>query len=427
MKNDIKKLPQSEVEILIELDPSEWGEFVNEGTKEFSNLLSIDGFRPGHAPGNLVEQKIGLGKVLERAAELAIRKTYINLIGEKKIEAVGQPEIQVLRIAKDNPFEFKAKVAVMPEVQLGNYRKIAQKSKPKNKEEIKIDEKEIKDALDWLQKSRIKYITVGRPARRGDRVEIDFSAKEDGHLIEGGESKNHPLILGEGRFVPGFEERIEGMKENEEKKFTISFPADFKDLAGKTLDFEVKMNLVQEAQIPELNDDFANSLGSFADLAALRRNVQDGLGLEKEQKEKEIWRTKILEEIVNNSRMELPEILIRTELERMFKEFRASLAEIGLELEVYLANVKKTPAEIKKEWLPKAKERAQAALVLREIARLENIDVPLVEAAEEANRILVHYHDQEIIKKQQIDKEQLVEYTKSKLKNERVFQFLEKL
>jgi len=248
MEINIKKLPQSEVEILIKLDPIEWGKFVDEATKELAREVKIDGFRPGMAPKEMVEEKIGQGKILEAAADLAVRKTYVKILGEKKIDAIGRPEIQVLRVAKDNPFEFKIKTAVLPEIKLADYRKIAGAEKPKSKEQIKIEEKEVEESLKWLQKSRTKYATVLRPAQKGDRVEVDFLAKSEGKIIENGESKNHPVLLGEGKFVPGFEDQLIGLKEKEEKKFSLVFPADFKpeNLAGQLIDFEVKVNLGTE-------------------------------------------------------------------------------------------------------------------------------------------------------------------------------------
>ncbi len=428
MKFDIKNLPQSEIEILFELDPSEWGEFINEARKELSNNLKINGFRPGHAPKELAEKEIGLGKILEKAADLAVKKTYVDLITEKNIEAIGAPNIQVLKVAPDNPFEFKAKVAVMPEVKMGDYQKIAKKTKPQKKEEIKVEEKEVNEAVKWLQKSRTKFITVSRPAQKGDRVEIDFTAKKDGQLIEGGESKNHPLILGEGHFVPGFEDNLCGLASGAEKKFSLVFPENFsaKELAGSLIDFEAKMDSVQEPQIPELSDEFIKSLGSFSDLSALKRSLKEGLVMEKGERTKEIWRAKTLQEIIKDSQMELPEILVGAESEKMIQELKMNLAEMGLEMETYLKNIKKTLRELKEEWLPKARERVRSALILRQIARSEKIDVSPAEVEEEINRILTRYPDSESLRRQ-IDTEQLAEYTKGRLRNEKVFQFLEKL
>lgn len=428
MKTEIKQLPKSEIELLIELDPAEWGKFVDEAMRQLAREVKIEGFRPGNAPKEMVEQKIGQGHILEAAADLAVRKTYVKVLEEKNIDAIGRPEVHVLKVAIGNPFEFKIKTAVLPAIKLADYKKIAKADKPKTKEQIKVEEKEIADSLEWLKKSRTKYATVVRAAQKGDRVEVDFIAKQDGQMIANGESKNHPLIIGEGKFVPGFEDQLIGLKENENKNFSLVFPEDFaqKDLAGKLIEFEVKMNLVQEPQMPELNDEFAKSLGKFDDLEALKTNIKEGMAVEKENKEKEIWRAKILQEIVKKSTMEMPDILVQAEVAKMGEEFKENLMQMGLEYQEYLKNIKKTEDEMKNAWLPKATERAQAGLILRTIAGQEKIEVSAQEAESEVNHIIKHYPDWDSVK-EKIDMEQLTEYTKNRLKNEKVFAFLENL
>lgn len=428
MKIDIKQLPKSEVEMIIELDPIEWGKFVDEAIREMGREVKIEGFRPGMAPREMVEQKVGQGKILEAAADLAVRRTYPKVLEERKIDAIGRPEVRILKVAMDNPFEFKIKTAVLPPIKLADYIKIAQADKPKKKEDIKVEEKEIAESLNWLQKSRTKYATVVRPAQAGDRVEVDFIAKQEGKTIENGESKNHPLLIGEGKFAPGFEDQLIGLKEGESKNFSLIFPEDFsaKNLAGKLVDFEVKMKLVQEAQVPELNYEFAKSLGKFETLEALKNNIKEGLIIEKENKEREVWRGKILQAIVKKSEMDLPEIMIQAELDKMADEFKQNLMQMGLEYEEYLKNIKKNEEYLKKDWLPKAVERAQAGLILREIAVKEKIEVTDLEAEEEINHIIKHYPDWDAVKAK-IDMKALMEYTKGRLKNEKVFVFLENL
>lgn len=428
MKVDIKKLPQSEIEIFCELEPNEWGEFVLAAGKELSREVKIDGFRPGMAPTDLVEQKVGLGKILERAADMAVKKTYARVIMEKNIEVISRPEIQVLKIAKNNPFEFKAKVAVLPEVKLGDYQKIARREKKPGKDEMKVEEKEVEKSLDYLRKSRAKYITVARPAQAGDRVEVNFLVKLNGQVIEGGESKNHPLIIGENRFIPGFEDNISGMKEGEEKKFQLLFPTDYqaKDLAGQLADFEVKMTLIQEQQLPELDDDFAKSLGKFNSLAALKDSIKEGAGLEKEQKVKEIWRVKVLEKIIKESETDLPDILVEMELDKMIEEMKANLAQVGLAVEEYFKNIKKTEADLRKEWQIKARQRVAAALILRAIAGQEKIEISGQELEAENSKFLAHYPDLGTAGRE-VDLERLNEYNKERLKNEKVFQLLENI
>ena len=416
------------MEIFCELDPKEWGEFVNEATKELSREVKVDGFRPGMAPMDLIEQKVGLGRILERAADLAVKKTYVRIILDNKIEAIGHPEIQITKLAKDNPFEFKVKVAVMPEITLGDYRAIAGKEPKKFNEEVNVEEKEIADSLKWLQKSRTKYVTVLRPAKTGDRVEIDFTAKSGGQIIEGGESKNHPLILGEGHFVPGFEDNLVGLKEGETKDFNLVFPIDFKpaNLAGASIDFNVKMNLVQAAEVPELTDEFVKSLGKFENKEALEKSVKDGLAQEKKEKAKEIWRSQVLEKISQKSSMEIPAVLIGAEKEKMIQELQSSLMQMGLDFKHYLEDIKKTEEDLKKDWQDKAKQRVSAALILRVIADKERIEPTEEEMENEINKVIGYYKNMGDLE-QKIDMERLKEYTKNGLKNQKVFELLENL
>ncbi|PIV38435.1 MAG: trigger factor, partial [Candidatus Portnoybacteria bacterium CG02_land_8_20_14_3_00_45_8] len=256
---------------------------------------------------------------------------------------------------------------------------------------------------------------------------VDFWVRQNGQVIEGGQSKNHPLILGESRFIPGFEEQLVEMKEGETKIFSLPFPADYyvKNLAGQLLDFEVKMNLVQESLVPEPTDEFAKSLGQFADLAALKQNVKDGLIEEKMQKAKEMWRGRVLNKIVKDSKMEVPPALVEMERVKMMEEFKNNLAQMGLEFDVYLENLKKTEQELLREWSGKAEERVKGALVLEEIANKEEIQVAEAEIEAEINKTFAHYPDWQALKSQ-IDKKQLSEYTKGRLRNEKVFELLER-
>lgn len=428
MKHETKNLPQSKIEITIELDPSEWQEFIDEAVKELSAELKVAGFRPGHMPKDVVEREVGLAKILARAADLAARKSYVRTVMDNKIEALGAPKITVLKIAEGNPFIFKAEVDVLPAIELPDYKKIAQSRKPKKKEEIIVDDKEIEKSLNWLAQSRAKHVTVQRGAEKNDRVEIDFEAKADGTKIDGGESQNHPLILGQGRFIKGFEDNLVGMKEGEEKEFSLVFPADYyeKKLANKPADFKVKMKMVQEQELPEINDQFAQGLGDFHCLEDLRKNVTEGLLHEKAKKEKHDWREKALNEIAERAKMELPENLVSQEEEAIIAELKANVEQFGLKWDKYLEELKKNEAELKKELRGQAEKRVRAFLVLREMAKKENIEVSEQEAEQEINNFLRRYPDAERAKNE-VDTEQLKEYTYGVIKNEKVFKFLESL
>jgi len=426
MKVEIKKLPNSEIELNIIVPAEHWHEFLDETAKELSKDLKTEGFRPGFAPMSLVEQKVGMSHILEHAAEHCVHKCYVNAILNNNIEAIGKPEISVTKIAKDNPFEFRAKVAVMPEVKLPDYKKIAHDLQ-KDKKEVSVSDEEISKSIDWLQKSRAKYITVSRPAQAGDRVEIDFEGYCENNKMDKLCSKNHPAVLGRGYFLPGFEENLFGMKEGGEKEFSIKFPDDFEHqhLAGKDVNFKAKMNLVQEAELSEINDEFARGLGNFDNLETLRQSIKKGILMEKQNQEKDRWRANLVAKIAEKSEMEIPRILLEAEERRMEDDLRAKVAQIDITYEQYLEKFKKTENDIKKEFGKNAIERVKAFSVLNAIAKKENIEVSEQEILDEANKALRHF---EQIKQaeQNIDTEQLKNYTKDILKNEKVFQLLEK-
>jgi trigger factor len=275
---------------------------------------------------------------------------------------------------------------------------------------------------------------VQRPAQKGDLVEAEFSMSHEGKQLPDGEVKNYSAVLGEGlNFAPGFEEQILGLKENEEKNFSLLFPEDWleKEMAGRLIDFKLKMKSVQEGQKPELNDEFAKSLGEFKDLEALKESIKEGLRHEKEHKEKDLWRLEILKEIAKKSEAEIPPILLEAEKEKMLAELEQNLAQMVLQFEKYLEDIKKTKDELKKEWSNKAEERVMAALILRQIARKEDLKIEEEELEKEANAFLARFRSS--VKAEpgatgegnQIDKERLKEYIKGSLLNEKVFRLLE--
>lgn len=427
MKVEIKQLPKSQVEFEIELEADEFNGYFKKAVSKISANLKFDGFRAGKAPQNIVEEAVGEAGILDEAANQAVRQAYIHAIDEKNIKAVSQPEITVIKLAKNNPFVFKAKVAVLPEISLPDYLAIVKKVM-NNKQKVEITEKEITEALDYLVESRSKYSTVLRGAEKGDRVEIDFLSRLDGKEMEGGKSKNHPLVIGQGRFIPGFEEELIGMKEKDVKKFTLKFPKDYhkKELSEKLVDFEVMMNLVQKIEKPVIDDEFAKSLGKFTSVEELKKNINSGILQEKEQKERDKIRKELILEIGKKTKVEIPDALVNRELDKMLMEFEDGAAKMGLEFDEYLKQLGKTKDQMKAEWQAQARERVLATLVLMAIADEQKIEPKPDEIEDEVNAFLMRYQNATDAKRQ-IDLGALREYTKSVLKNEKVFEYLEKI
>ncbi|MFZ5559546.1 MAG: trigger factor [Patescibacteria group bacterium] len=307
-------------------------------------------------------------------------------------------------------------------IKLANYKGLRIK-----KNELKVTKEEIDKSLDYLQTSRAKIITVNKPAEKGNRIEVDFEIRQGGAKIEDGISKNHPLILGESRFLPGFEEKLEGMKAGQEKEFSLKVPANWPDkrIADKNLDFKVKMKIVQERELPLLNDEFAKSLGKFDSLEILKDSIKEGLLEEKEIKEKERIRIELITRISEESKINVPLFLVEQELERMINEFKISINTLGLDFEKYLKGINKTINEIKKDWQKQAEKRVRIAVCLKAIADKENIEVNDEEVKERINHDLKHYSSMEEVEKN-IDLDTLKEYTKEVLRNEKVFGLIEK-
>ena len=307
-------------------------------------------------------------------------------------------------------------------IELANYKGLKAK-----KHELKVEEKEKENALHYIQNSRTKLITTNKPAEKGNRMEIDLEVRCGGVKVENGESKNHPLILGEGQFLPDFEKNITGMKAGEEKEFSLKVPEEWSDkrVAGKNLDFKVKVNLVQERQIPEMNDEFAQSLGNFKSWDDFKKSVEEGLLQEKELMEKQRIRLELIEQVADNSKIEVPEALVESELESMINEFKLSITQFGLDFDTYLAQIKSNLEDLKKNWKAQAEKRAKIGLCIKAIADKEKIIPTAQEIEEKMNQELMRYPDIEKVKKD-IDLVALKSYTESVIINEKVFELLER-
>jgi trigger factor len=426
----IKKLPKSKIEIELGVEWKEWEKYIALAVSEISAEFKFSGFRPGKAPRNLVEQKVGKEMILSHAAEKAIGKSYSDFVSKEKLAVIGSPKVEIDKITEKEALVFKATVAVMPEVEINDkYKEAIKKVNVEfGKKTAEVGEDEITLELEKIANSRVKLVTVRRAVKNNDSVEVDFSVSVDGKVIEGGESKNHALVVGKGIFIPGFEENLIGTSEGEEKEFELAFPVDYhkKDLAGKMAKFKVKMNLVQERQVPEINDEFAVSLGKFKNLEELKQNIKEGLEHENEHKMKEEKYAKYTEELVKNLEGEIPEILIQDELSRMVQEFEGQIQSTGMTLDNYLENLKKNKAELLKDWEPQAEKRIKSAMALKEIAKKEEVKIETAEVEAEMNKTVQYYKNVKDFEKN-VDMKRLYSYVKGTLENDKVFEMLEKL
>lgn len=420
MKAEVKKLPKSQMEITFELTAEEFKEHTEHALEHLKAHVKVDGFRQGNVPLKIVEDKVGAENLLMEAGDHAVKHVYYDYIAQNKLEVIGEPEVQIVKIAKGSEFVFKTKITVLPDVELPDYKEIAGKIKGK---EISVDEKEIQESINYLQKTRAKFTHQDKVAEMNDFVDIEYQAPEinDGKVIK------DKFTLGEGGMIKSFEENVVGMKAGEEKEFPVDFPenATRKDLAGKKIVFKVKMISVQKMELPEINDEFAKTLGAFDTLVALKESVKGGITAEKIEEEKQRKRGEILEKIAEKTKIELPEKLVEYEKDRLFEDMKNQIAQnFKITFEEYLASIKKTEQEIKDTFKMQAEKRLKSFLVLKEIGKQESIIVDEKEVEEETKKAMAMYNKEQLAK---IDTDQLKEYTEGVVFNEKVFQILENL
>lgn len=418
MKTNLKKLEKSQIEVEFELSPEEFKKHFDKALGYFAEHVKMDGFRKGHVPASMVEERVGKENLLMEAGDLAVKATYPQFIIQEKLEPIGEPEVQIKKIAKGSEFLFTVKVTVLPEIELPDYQEIAGKIKG---QEITVTEKEIQDTIDYLQKSRAKFTAENRPAAPKDFVEIEYATPA---LNEGKAIKDR-FILGQGGFLKDFEDNVTGMAAGQEKEFTAKFLDNTprKDLAGKDATFNVKMLSVQKMELAEINDEFAKTLGAFDSLVALKENLKEGITLEKQETEKQRARGEMLEKISAKITFGIPEKMVEYEKERLFEDLKAQVnSQFNTSFENYLASVKKTETEIKDTFKLEAEKRIKNFLVLREIGKAEKVEVTPEELAEDLKKLMKNYTKEQLAK---IDINQLTEYSKGAIFNEKVFQKLE--
>jgi len=416
-----KQNSKQELSWEIVLSPGEFEPYKEKALKALTENMELPGFRKGKVPPDKAKEHVSREKVLAEAAFLATRTVAADILSKEQEEWLGQPEINVKGLDENNGLSFDLKCIAVPQIDLNNWQqKITVK---KIVQEVKAEE--IEKALEQLQKSRAVYRAVNRSAQKGDFVEVSFSGRSGGVQVEGLNSQKHPFILGEGRFVDGFEDQIIGLSVGDDKIFTLTVSGDWmhKNIAGKEIEFSVKLETLQERLLPEISDEFAKSLGNFSDISEFRASIGEGLLVEKEKNEQKSLRVKALEQIMDAVLADIPDILRKQEAERLLQELRASVESGGLVFEEYLAQIGKSKEAMEKDFARGAEKRVKAALVLKALAKELGIEPTEEEIVKCTNEQLAREDSLEDVHK--IDPEERKAYCRSIIRNEKVFEALE--
>lgn len=410
MKYEIKEATATKKKVEIEVSAEDFNNYYSQTLKKISANAEIPGFRKGKVPENMVEDRVTKEGVLSEAAETAIRESWARFLAESKEEAISQPQVEIIKIAKDNPLIFTAEFEILPLIKLPKLD-----SAKVEKSSVEVTDQEVEDAIKWIQQSRAKYSEKISGAEDGDLVEFTFSCLD----IENDPEKKDRIVLGKGHYIEGLEDTLRGMKRDEVRQFETQHPQE----NDKKIKMSVKVDSVKKVEIPEVNDEWVKSLG-FNTVEELKKDIRGGIKKDKEVAEIQRVREEAIKKLVEKTEIEVPETLIKREQDFMLNNIKERcLSELKISFEEYLKQVKKTEEEITEELEKIAKEKVKGFLVLHQIIKNERIEITEEEISQKIEEMLNQYPNKEEIKKT-MDEAQLRLYIEDELKREKAFNLL---
>jgi len=389
------------VSLEIEIDYSQFLDQFNKVIKDASYKIKIPGFRPGKAPESILRQHINIDYAKQKALDDIVQILYPDIIKESKIEPVDYPFWKIISEKEGEKVVFLFEVDVMPEVELGKYKGLKGK-----RQSYSVEEKEVTDYIKAVQEEGSVLKEVNRPAKNGDVVELDVAGFVDGSQKEQLSQNRLPILLGDDRIAPGFDAHIENLNIGDEVEFSLTLPKDYfiKDFAGKNVLFKVKLNKVVERNLPEFNDEYVKRISSFENVEDYKKDVKNRIEEFKKRRSDDELKDNLLEQIISNSKVEIPNALIKRETDIMINELEESLSKQALSIDSYLKSRRMTLEDLKKELVSQAQTRIKAKLVLRAIAEKENIEFTEDDFSTEVKKLAkdLNVSDAEIIAKEGI-------------------------
>jgi trigger factor len=386
--------PGSKVRLEIEVPADEVDRHFATAYRHLADRTRVPGFRPGKAPRAVIDRYVGREAVLAEAVEHLVDAGYGAALDQADLIPIDQPEVEIdpATVREGDAARFVAVVAVRPTVSLGAYTDY-----PFGLEVPEVTDADVEQVVTELRDQQATLRPVDdRPAEKGDLVAVSFRGTIDGEPFDGGTADRLPLVLGEDRMIPGWEDQLVGLKVGESREFDLPFPDDYRveTLAGKTAHFDVTLLDLRERILPELDDAFAASVGEVATLDELRAEIRDALGRRAEAEARHAFGDRIIDFATSNATVELPEVMIANEVEIMRDELRARLAEQRIGLDQYLQLSSQTPEELMAELREPASRRVKTLLVLSAIAEQEGIDATDADIDAEVERQLERYPDE---------------------------------
>lgn len=390
MQFNLEKLEQNFVMLEVTVEPKEIEEALAESYKIVVNKVNLPGFRKGHIPRQILEAQYGKTVLYEDALDYIVTKGYYKGVEHFNLEPIDQPKLDIKEAFEEGKtFIFKAKIEVLPEVKLGQYKGLKVE-----KVKATVAESQIEERLKSLQDRNAELVLSEKTKIvQGDFAVIDFEGYVDGKPFAGGAAQGYSLEIGSGSFIPGFEDQIIGMTVGTDKDITVTFPSDYpnKDLSGKEATFKVALKEIKIKEIPALDDEFAKSVGKFETIEQLKADLKDKILAMNERDAEADYSQSVINKAVENATVELPETMIHQEMHDLLHRFEHNLTYQGLTLDKYLEYTQKTSDQVLEDFRPEAIKRVKTDLILNTIAKQENIDVSDDEVDQKMQELAVMY------------------------------------
>lgn len=389
MSVQVENLEKNMAKLTIEVSADELEKAIQAAYIKEKGKISLPGFRKGKVPRKMIEKMYGAAVFYEDAANTLIQENYPAAADESGVDIVSRPSIDVVQIETGKPFIFTAEVAVKPEVKLGTYKGVEV-----TKADISVSDEELEAELEKERNKNARTVTVtDRPVQMGDTAVIDFEGFVDGEAFDGGKGENHSLEIGSHSFIDTFEDQLVGKNAGDDVEVNVTFPEQYQsaELAGRPALFKVKINEIKAKEMPELDDEFAQDVSEFDTLAEYKDDILKRLTEQKENEAKRAKEDEAIQQIIDNSEMEIPEAMLETQCENMINEFAQRISQSGLSMEQYMQFSGMTVEKLKEQVRPEAETRIKSSLVLEQIAKEENIEISEEEMQAELEKMAASY------------------------------------
>ena len=389
MSVQVEKLEKNMAKLTIEVPAAEFEAAIQEAYLKNKKRISLPGFRKGKVPRMMIEKMYGEGFFYEDAANAVIPKAYEKAAMESEIEIVSRPEIGVEQIGKGKDFIFTATVAVKPEVTLGQYKGLEYDEKP-----VEVTDEDLEQELKKVQEQNARTVTVeDRAIANGDIAVIDFTGSVDGEEFEGGKGEDYELVIGSHSFIDTFEDQLIGKNTGDEVEVNVTFPEDYQvaDLAGKPALFKVVIKAIKTKEVPELDDEFASDVSDFDTLDEYKEDLKKTILEKKEKAAKTAKENALVDKVIENAQMDIPEPMIELEVRQMADEFAQRMQMQGLSMEQYMQYTGLTSEKLLEEMKPNAEKKIKTRLVLEAVVDAEKIEVSAEELDAEYKKLADMY------------------------------------